>query len=98
MSADVSLVVIRKSDYAPFDKFWLGGNGTRDAILRNPKLSDKLDTSVEGGDVVPVTEGEIRHFLIHEADEFYLGNFASSALEFLEEHQPSLYAFFLVIE
>lgn len=93
MSADVSLFAVRKSDNAPLERFWLGGNGVRALLAAQTPLESRTFM-----DVIPVKAKLAKQFLEANDQEFYAGNLATRALKFLDADRGREYAYFFVIE
>lgn len=91
MSALITMLAVRKRDCAPFGDFYLGGNGTRDAV---ECLYEPSETPYGG--FVKLAPSDMLRFLMETEDEFYGGHNSKEAQEFIIENKEE-FAFFICL-
>jgi hypothetical protein len=97
MSAKVSFIVVRKHDSCPWAQYYLGGNGTMDAIDAMPHFPY---ANSEDGRLIRVADAEhAEAFLRVIHDDCYADSDDAVALRFIRKQElPDDFAYFVLIE
>ena len=95
MSTDVFVEVVRKNDYCPIGKFFLGGNGTKNALF-----DVEMDEVTYSGRSVKafINAESVTQFLDKYADDFYSNNDVEEIDKYLMDINRDDFAYWLTME